>query len=173
MPNPWVVTLRTYEFNIFADPTIETFGLSCTVTDAHTGTPQYGTQQYLEVGYDPTSSAILHGSIYGNDSAYQILFSTNSSVFMQNVQWALTLPDNIMKLFWVTGSPSATTGSYPYTVDEFFLYPLTEEPALLAAEFALPEITADIPEALRKAVERRREHQVRLHQAGLRARPKQ
>jgi hypothetical protein len=173
VPNPWTVALSSYQFNISAtNTTNEIISLACTVTDSHTGTEGYGSEQYLSLIYDPTSSAALQGNIYGNDDNYQILLSTNSSVFMQHVQWALTLPENITKLFWVTGSPSATTGSYPYTVDEFFLYSLTAEPALAAAELVLPEITADMPEDLRKALERRREDQVRLHEARLRVTPK-
>jgi hypothetical protein len=173
VPNPWIVALSSYQFNILASNTTdETIDLDCIVTDAGTGTPQYGSEQFLALTYDPTNSAALQGNIYGSDDTYQILLSTNSSVFMQHVQWALTLPENITKVFWVTGSPSATTGSYPYTADEFFLYPLTVEPALAAAELVLPEITADMPEDLRKALERRRERQVRLHEARLRVTPK-
>jgi hypothetical protein len=171
MPNPWVVTLRGYEFNIVASATNERIDLSCYVTDASTGTPQYGSPQYLGLVYDPNNTATLQGNIFGSDNSYQILLSTNSSVFMQHVQWALTLPENIYKLFWITGSPSATTGGYPYTVDTCFLYPLTQEPALLAADIALPENTADMPEELRTALQRRREHQVRLSAAHLGAAP--
>lgn len=173
MPSPWwVVSLSNYYFYINADQTNETVDLSCVVTDAATGTARYGTQQYLELFYDPTSGATLKGNIYGNDDSYQILLSTNSSVYMQHVQWALTLPPSITKLFYVSGSPSAATGGYPYTVDACYLNPLTAEPALVAAEAALPEITAEMPEDLRKALERRRERQVRLHEARLRVMPK-
>lgn len=172
MPNPWDVTLRSYQFTIGADTTNERITVDCAVTDADTGTPQYGSEQFLALVYDPTQSATLQGNIVGNDNSYQILLFTNSSVFMQHVQWALMLPENILKIFTVTGSPSTTTGGYPYTVDEVFLYPLTAEPALLAADVALPEITAEIPEDLRKMLERRREGQLRLREAGLRVTPK-
>ena len=171
MPNPWYVTVRSYDFNIVGTPTIERVGLTCHVTDAGTGTPQYGSQQYLELNYDPSNSAPLQGNIYGSDNQYLILLSTNSSAFMQRVQWALTLPENIFKLFQVNGSPSATSGGYPYTVTECFLFNLTPEPAYLAAQVALPEITAGMPEDLRKTLERRREHVVRLQEARLRATP--
>ncbi len=73
--------------------------------------------------------------------------------------------------FYVTGSSSATAGGYPYTVDAFRVRPLANEPALATAEVALPEITADVPEDLRKALARRRERQVRLREAGLRVKP--
>lgn len=75
-------------------------------------------------------------------------------------------------MIWISGSPSASTGGYPYTVDAFFLSSLQVEPALVAAEVALPEITADMPQDLRKALEGRRERQVRLHEAGLRVAPR-
>jgi hypothetical protein len=171
VPSPWwIVSLSSYYFYINASPSKETVDLECVVTDAITDTPQYGTEQHLTLFYDPTGSATLQGNIYGNDDSYQILLSTNSSVYMQHVQWALTLPPNITKLFYVNGSPSATTGGYPYTVDACYLNPLTAEPAL--AEVALPEITAGMPEDLRKALERRRERPVRLHEARLRVMPK-
>jgi hypothetical protein len=169
MSSPWwIVSLNSYYFYINAQPTNETVDLSCVVTDATTGTAQYGTQQYLALFYDPTSNATLQGTIYGNDASYQILLSTNSSVYMQHVQWALTLPPNITKLFYVSGSPSATTGGYPYAVDACYLNPLTMEPALIAAEVALPEISADMPEDLRKGLERRRERQTRADEARVR-----
>jgi hypothetical protein len=118
--------------------------------------------------YDSNNSATLQGNVYGNDASYQILLSTNSFEFMQQVLWALTLPNNVTQMCYIYGSPSATTGSYPYTVDAFFLNPLTAEPALVAAEITQPEITTDMPEDMRKALERRRERQVRLREAGLR-----
>jgi hypothetical protein len=170
VPGEWfrVVNLSSYYFecDAQAQPAVQFMDLECVVTEAT------GAEHSLSFFYDPTSSTVLQGVIVGNDASYQINVSTNSPVFMQQVLWALALPNNVTKTFYITGLPSATTGAYPYTVDTFRVRPLTNEPAVAAAEVALPEITADMPEDLRKMLERRRERQVRLHEAGLRVTPK-
>jgi hypothetical protein len=170
MPGEWfrVVNLSSYYFECDAQtqPAEQFMDLECVVTEAT------GAAHSLSFFYDPTSSIVLQGVIVGNDASYQIYVSTNSPVFMQQVLWALALPNNVTKTFYITGSPSAASGGYPYAVDTFRVRPLTNEPALFPAEVALPEITADIPKDLRRALERRRERQLRLHEAGLRVTPK-
>jgi hypothetical protein len=130
------------------------FELSCTVTDWKTGA-----EHKISVTYSSSFSGLLQGTVDGSDSDYEINITTNSSVLMQDIQWALALPNT--KVFFVAGS--SANGHYPYAVTSFTLSPLTEEPGLVAAGVALPKITADTPDDLRRARELRRERQARHH----------
>ena len=59
--------------------------LECIVTDATSGPPGTGAEQHLSFFYDSTNSATLQGNVVGSDASCQILVSTNSSVFVQQV----------------------------------------------------------------------------------------
>ena len=71
--------------------------LICTVTDWNTGA-----KHKISVIYSPRFSGLLQGTVDGSDDDYEITMTTNSSVLMQHIQWALALPST--KVFFVAGS---------------------------------------------------------------------
>jgi hypothetical protein len=105
-------------------------------------------------------NAGLQGTIDGTDDEWSVSITTNSSVFMQNILWILALPNTSPKLWTIQASPAP---GYPYQVSDC-IFAVTTKPqsGLVAAEVALPESTAEMPDDLRKAIERGRERQARL-----------
>lgn len=159
----WILTLKSYSFwcQAQAPPSAGEFmELECVVSEAT------GTTHSLSLIYDAANTEILEGYVIDTGAGYEIEINTNSFEFMQQILWAVTLPNNITKTVQITGSPISTIAGY--TVDAFALYSSTQEATLAAAEVALPESAAAMPENLRKMLERRRGRQVRLREAGLR-----
>jgi hypothetical protein len=108
-----------------------------------------------------TYNAGLQGTINGTgDDDWSVSMTTNSSVFMQNILWILALPNTFPKMWTIQALPAP---SYPYQVSDcIFAVTTTPQSGLVAAEVALPESTAEMPDGLRKALERGRERQARL-----------
>ena len=163
MAGSWQAKLSSYTFDLDVlplnqggDKTSELsnyFDLLCIATDWKTRA-----KHSISIVYSPRFSGHLQGTVDGSDEDYEITITTNSSVLIQHVQWALALPST--KVFFVAGS--STNGDYPFAVTTFTFSPLRTDPALDSADITLPKITADTPDDLRQALELRRVRQARL-----------
>jgi hypothetical protein len=119
----------------------------------------------ITISYEPNTSAAVGGRIFINPLDIMEV-TTNSPAFLHSVQWALTLPHK--KQLFLHGSPTENPDILSVDQFEMYLAGFEAEPDLLATKIPPLEVRAQLPEDLRKAMERRRERQARLQQSGLR-----